>query len=269
MLTLINGEPGDRIAAHDRGLHYGDGLFETISCVQGKPRWLSLHLARLCRGLARLQLPFSDVGIVEQEIDALAAGQSRCLIKLIITRGDATRRGYAPSGDEKPTRIVSCHPWPAAKDRNGAFRVGLSPVTLGRNPLLAGLKHLNRLEQVLAQQRMTPDLDEVLMIDATGALISGSMSNVFTVNPPYLLTPALDHTGVEGVMRQLVLQSATACGLTARVGPMTPAGLAQAQELFVTNIRLGVQPVTWFEGQAFPDQPFAARLQRHIDATWC
>ena len=266
---LINGRRADTISATDRGLQYGDGLFETISCVQGRPRWLTLHFERLHRGLERLRLPFDDFEPLRREITALSGSQKRCLVKVMITRGAATRRGYAPVGDEEPTRIVSCHDWPASPDPGAGFRLGLSAVPLGLNPMLAGLKHLNRLEQVMAQQHLAGSgLNEVLMKAATGELISGSMSNVFIVNPPELITPALDGCGVEGVMRRLVLEHAAACGLTARVRRVAPDELRSAREIFVTNVRLGAQAVSWYQGRNFAEPEFARRLQSHIDETW-
>jgi 4-amino-4-deoxychorismate lyase len=266
---LINGRQADTILATDRGLQYGDGLFETVSCVQGRPRWLGLHFERLRRGLARLQLPFDDFAALEGELSGLAAGQDRCLVKVTITRGPATRRGYAPAGDELPTRIVSRHEWPVTPQPGSQFRLGLSEVPLGLNPLLAGLKHLNRLEQVMAQQRLSGSgLNEVLMRAATGELISGSMSNVFIVKPPELITPALHACGVEGVMRRLVLESAADCGLTPTVRQVAAAELPGAHEILVTNVRLGVQPVNWYQGQALAASVFGRRLQEHIDATW-
>ncbi|HWW21586.1 MAG TPA: aminotransferase class IV, partial [Steroidobacteraceae bacterium] len=175
---LINGRPTDCIDSNDRGLHYGDGLFETISCLNGRPRWLEFHLERLQRGLARLRIPFPEPDVLRSEIAALSSVHERCVIKVIVTRGVATRRGYAPSGDETPTRMVSRHPWPASAGTVGEFRVGVSAVCLSASPTLAGLKHLNRLEQVMAQMECADrQLAEVLMLTATRHVISGSMSN--------------------------------------------------------------------------------------------
>jgi 4-amino-4-deoxychorismate lyase len=109
---LIDGKQGSSIPCTDRGLQYGDGLFETIRCCDGRARWLSFHFERLREGLQRLRLPFEAFDELDAEIQGLASGQARCLIKVIVTRGASTRRGYAPAGDEKPTRIVSRHPWP-------------------------------------------------------------------------------------------------------------------------------------------------------------
>ncbi|HEX4025133.1 MAG TPA: aminodeoxychorismate lyase [Steroidobacteraceae bacterium] len=258
--TLINGRPGDQVCASERALHYGDGLFETISCLDGRPRWLDLHLQRLRKGCERLQLPFDAHAALAHEVALLAEGQPRCIVKVIVSRGRATRRGYRPSGEERPTRIVSRHEWPPDADGAG-LRVGISAVRLGSNALLAGLKHLNRLEQVLAQLQRPADADEVLMLSGTQQVISGSMSNVFFADQDGLFTPDLRECGVEGVMRRVVL--AAAGGVAVR--PVAAAELAGVREAFMTNVRWGVRSVALLDGRALPGDDYARQLRRLID----
>ena len=266
--ALIDGRSAQGIDSADRGLQYGDGLFETISCCDGEPRWLALHLQRLRHGCGRLRIAFEDFEVLAAEIRALATGQRRCIVKAIVTRGTATRRGYAPAGDEKPTRIVSRHDWPQPPAHaNSGFRLGVSGVTLGINPLLAGLKHLNRLEQVLAQMaRDEAGVDEVLMLSSAGQLIGGSMSNVFLVDDSGLFTPELRDCGVAGVMRRVVLEAAAGHGLPVDVRAVVRGELACVHEVFVTNVRWGVQSVRLLEGRALPSDALAARLRAMIDA---
>jgi 4-amino-4-deoxychorismate lyase len=266
--ALIDGRAGDSINWADRGLQYGDGLFETIACRDGQARWLALHLQRLQHGCERLRLPFQQFELVRDEVLRLAAGHERCLVKVIVTRGTATRRGYAPAGDERPLRIVSRHEWPPAAQRMASgFRLGLSNVTLGMNPLLAGLKHLNRLEQVMAQMaRDEAELDEVLMLSSAGQVIGGSMSNVFFADDSGLFTPALTDCGVAGVMRRLVLEAATRQGLQVRVRPVAAAELAAVREVFVTNVRWGLQSVLLLQGRQLASDAHARQLRGLIDA---
>jgi 4-amino-4-deoxychorismate lyase len=267
-MPLIDGRPGDRIACADRGLQYGDGLFETISCRDGQPRWLPLHIERLRTGLRRLHLPFREFDALQGEICTLASGQERCLIKLVVTRGTATRRGYAPSGAERPTRIVSRHEWPASGAQTSGFRVGVSDVRLGVNPLLAGLKHLNRLEQVLAQmQCVDAGLDEVLMLSASAHAISGSMSNMFFADQSGLFTPELRECGVAGVMRRVVLRSAAAAAIPIQVRVVSSSELLGVHEVFLTNVRLGIQSVSRLDGRTLASDDYAQRLRRVIDET--
>jgi len=265
--VLINGRPGHSVDCSDRGLQYGDGLFETIACRDGQPCWLALHLQRLQHGCERLRLPFRDFEALRAEICALASGQSQCLVKAIVTRGAATRRGYAPVGDEPPTRIVGRHPWPPPPRPPPGFRLGLSSVTLGVNPLLAGLKHLNRLEQVLAQMgRDQAGVDEVLMMSTAGEIIGGSMSNVFLADHAGLFTPELSGCGVAGVMRRVVLEAAARAGSAVRVRPVAAAELGGVHEVFLTNVRWGLQSVQWLDGRALASDAHARRLRAVIDA---
>lgn len=264
--VLINGRPDSGISSFDRGLHYGDGLFETITCRDGRPRWLPLHLQRLQRGCERLGLPFHDFAALGGEISTLAAGSVRCIIKVIVTRGIAQRRGYAPSGAELPTRLVARYAWPE-EPAEGALRVQLSEVRLGSNPLLAGLKHLNRLEQVMAQRARAASVDEVLMLSTSGNVIAGSTSNVFFVDDGGLMTPALTECGVEGVMRRLVLQTAHTLGLPVSVCRIGTEQLASMREAFMTNVRWGVRSVQALDGRSLRSDECARRLRAAIAET--
>jgi 4-amino-4-deoxychorismate lyase len=263
-VALVNGLPQAMVSVFDRGLQYGDGLFETLRCEQGRVRWFDRHLTRLAAGCARLGLPEPDGKLLLREAQSLLEGCPRALVKLVLTRGDATARGYRPRGDEQATRILTRHPWPAAAGPE--FRLGLSPVPLACNPLLAGLKHLNRLEQVLAQRAAaTAGVDEVLMCARNGEVISGSMSNLFLVQGGTLLTPPLLECGVAGVMRSLVLELAPQLGFSVREAPLSPEEVAAAPALFVTNVRLGVQDVHWYEGRRLQVDARGPRLQELID----
>ena len=266
---LIDGRSSRSVDCSDRGLQYGDGLFETIACRDGAPLRLELHLQRLRQGCERLRLGFGAFAALATEIAALAAGPDPCLVKAIVTRGTATRRGYRPAGDERPRRIVSRHEWPQAAAGAGApFRLGLSEVRLGINRLLAGLKHLNRLEQVLAQQARDPARDdEVLMLSSAGEVIGGSMSNVFFQDEDgSLVTPTLADCGVAGVMRRVVLETAVRHGIAVHERAVALRELDTVREAFVTNVRYGLQPVQLLNGRALADDRQARRLRGLIDA---
>jgi 4-amino-4-deoxychorismate lyase len=262
--SLVDGVPGDLVSIRDRGMQYGDGLFETMRCEHGRLRWFERHLARLTLGCERLGLAAPDGALLRAEAQFLAGSAPRALVKVMLTRGVATARGYRPAGDERGTRIVSAHDWPAAGSEE--FRVGLSDVGLGINPAIAGIKHLNRLEQVLAQRAAGQlGLHEVLMATAAGEVVCGSMSNLFVWRDDVLLTPPVDQCGVAGVMRSLVFDAAARLGLAVRVEPLPAAALASARAMFVTNIRLGVQPVHWYEGRRLAVDGRGERLQELID----
>jgi 4-amino-4-deoxychorismate lyase len=261
---LVNGVESAMVDARDRGLHYGDGLFETIACRAGRPRWLEAHLQRLTLGAERLGLQLPDAALLRAELAQLAAGQQRCLLKLIVTRGLATARGYAPTGDEQPTRILSRHAWPEAAP--APFRVAYSRVPLAENPLLAGIKHLNRLEQVLAQRELAGSaLQELLMCTAAGAVVCGSMSNLFLCEEAGLATADLQACGVAGVTRARVLRAAEALGIRVRIGTLTVAEVAAAGGAFLCNVRLGLQPVDWLAGRSVQRDLRLTALERWVD----
>jgi 4-amino-4-deoxychorismate lyase len=265
LTSWVNGLACDQVPSLDRGLQYGDGLFETITCIDGKPRWLEWHLARLRRGCERLGIDFQDFDALGSEIAAHAGGPSRCILKLILTRGSALRRGYRPAGDEIPTRILSRHAWP---EDPADFPVAVSDVRLGINPLLAGLKHLNRLEQVLAQQQLRgTERKEALMLSSAGHVIGGSMSNLFLADEAGLSTPSVEDCGVAGVMRELVCAAAARHGRPVRIRRIDAAELGQAREAFVTNVRWGVRSISELAGRALEARTHAQLARGWIDAT--
>ncbi len=272
-LVLIDGQPvavaGASVPVLERGLHYGDGLFETIGCTDGRPRLLERHLRRLSQGCERLGLDAGDGATLMREVCELASSSSRAIIKLLLMRGAALARGYALVGGERSRRIALRYAWPA-EDTAGqeeGLRVRLAKLRLGENPVLAGIKHCNRLEQVLARREWTdPRIAEALMFSSSGALVSGTMSNVFLVRGSKLLTPLIDRCGVEGVMRGLVLEIAAAAGIAAEQCRLDAADLAAAEELFLTNALTGIRPVRELEGARRAPGPVTRDLQTRLAA---
>ncbi len=266
-VTVRAGEQAPSLDVLDRGLHYGDGLFETIACCAGRPRFLDLHLQRLIEGCQRLRIGFQDFAGLAAQIRALAASPPAGLIKLILTRGSATARGYGVRGDEQPRTVLLQYPWPPedAALWQGGVAVRTAHGRLGENPALAGLKHLNRLEQVLIRGEWTdPAIHEALVYSSCGWLISGTMSNVFLVTGGRLMTPALTHAGVRGVMRKVVLREAQAAGLAVSETPLDAAALAEATEIFLTNARIGIWPVRALDGSPRVVGAVTRQLQQRL-----
>jgi 4-amino-4-deoxychorismate lyase len=267
VLTVRSGEPSLGLDVLDRGLHYGDGLFETIACRDARPRFLSLHLERLAAGCERLDIRNQDPSALEAPIRALAATARTCIIKLILTRGTATARGYGAHGDEQPRVVLLQYPWPAEEAANWEQGVAVRTAQgrLGENPLLAGLKHLNRLEQVLIRgEWRDPGIHEALVYSSSGRLISGTMSNVFLVMEERIVTPALTHAGVRGVMRRVVMREAQAVGMAVTEVELDAASLSAAEEIFLTNARIGIWPVRSLDGSARSVGPVTRRLQQRL-----
>lgn len=265
-LWLVNGQPTG-VDPADRGLAYGDGLFETMAAHRGGIRWLDLHLDRLEEGCRRLEIPALPRAPLKQEILAHCPPAGRAVVKLIVTRGSGTR-GYAPIDDAStPTRVLAIAPWPDFPDENyQGIAVHVLAMRLGENPLLAGLKHLNRLEQVLAQLELRGHpVQQGLLLDTSEHVVGGTSSNLFAVHGVKLVTPALQRSGIKGVMRRAVLETAHALGIDAEERELTLAETLAADELFMTNALFGIWPVTSLDRRRFAVGSTTRRLMAELD----
>jgi 4-amino-4-deoxychorismate lyase len=259
--VLINGAPSITVSAFDRGLSYGDGLFETIRFVGGvAPLW-SRHMDRLRESCIRLRLPAPDALQLANEAAVVIEGMADAVVRITLTRGTG-ERGYAPPQTVAPTRVVAGFEAPAMA--GDAYRSGLCvrwcDTRLAAQPLLAGMKHLNRLEQVLARAEWSdPAVGEGLLCDAEGQLISGTMSNLFAVFDGALVTPALDRCGVAGVARAEILASRPGV----RIQSLRPAELARASEVFLSSSVRGILPVQAVGDTVYVAGPVTRALQQH------
>jgi len=263
-MMLINGCRQDRLSAGDRGLQFGDGVFETMAVDDGRPLCLQRHLDRLALGCSRLAISAPEPATLEEECMQVCAGAGRAVLKVIVTRG-VGGRGYAPDRHAKATRVVSRHPWPqyAARLRSEGASVRVCATRLGRNARLAGIKHLNRLEQVLARMESAQaECDEGLMLDGRESVIEGIFSNLFASRDGRLLTPDLSQCGVAGIMRGLVLEVSTQLtGVDAQIAPLSIDDLLSADECFLTNSLIGIWPIKGIEGTALKTGPLAHELR--------
>ncbi len=265
-LVWTDGEAYGPVSALDRGLHYGEGLFETIACLRGRPRFIELHLERLALGCRRLGLPHPGADRLRARIEQLAADERRVIVKVLLTRGPGRARGYR-RGAEDGTCVIICYPWPeedAGPAREGA-RVRIATTRLGENPALAGMKHCNRLEQVLAaNEAADAEADEALMLSTSGRLICGTMTNVFLIDEvadsTRVRTPEIRTCGVAGVMRRVVMREAARAGWPVEECPLTLDDLAAAREVFLTNARVGLWPVRSLPGRELAAAAMTARL---------
>ena len=264
--VLVNGEVSNSVATTDRGLLYGDGLFETIACVDNKPQLWEAHMQRLQAGCEHLGIGRIDTDLLREECMGLLEGVPRGVLKVIITRGTGGR-GYRSPDNVTPTRIVQLHDWPDYPELTHTEGIStiICKTRLGHNPTLAGIKHLNRLEQVMARREWNDEvIREGLMLDNTGHVIEGTMSNVFLVSKGGLLTPDLTQCGVAGIMRAHVMGLAAQENMTTDVRAITVAELQQADEVFVCNSLIGIWPVRRVEDIAFEKGPLTTRLQARL-----
>ncbi|MEM6512181.1 MAG: aminodeoxychorismate lyase [Pseudomonadota bacterium] len=240
------------VTADDRGLQYGDGLFETIAIRNGKPRLLDYHRRRLADGCERLGLPCPDDLTVDRLLGHLIdtqASSDKSVVKLVLTAGIGPR-GYARPPEVSPVFIGCCSDYAGPADANyeQGVELGWSNVMASTQPALAGVKSLNRLDQVLARQALG-DCFEHLLCDLESRIICGTMSNVMLMIHGQLVTPDLSRAGVAGVMRAAILDA-----LEVDVRDVTAAETQRATEIVLCNSQFGVLPVERLGEQRFSER---------------
>lgn len=246
MSVLLNGQATGDLAL-SRGLHYGDGVFRTILVWDSQLIDWDQHMKKLCDDCAALDLEMPDPTLLLREATQLAAGQASAVLKIIIMRKPGGR-GYRAEA-RLVDRLLLTYPAPKFEARCWDAGVNaFSPVMrLSSQPALAGLKHLNRLEQVLASRHWPEDADEGILCDQAGYLVGGTRSNLFWVRSGMLQTPALDESGVSGMMRNKIINLGETMRLTTSVVKAPLSELLEADEAFVCNSLIGIWPLRHLE----------------------
>jgi len=261
--SLVNGEISDLVSSSDRGLAYGDGVFETIAVQGGNARLWQGHMDRLQRGCQRLNIVAPPQEVLLRELKTVAAGLGLCIVKIIVTRG-VGGRGYAPPATATPCRVVSAHPWPGGVDEDRQLGVHgvLCETRLALQPQLRGIKHLNRLEQVLAAQELERDPakqgKQGILMNTEGFLITAISANLFIVNDGLLLTPRMDRCGVHGVLRERLLREQVARCERRRI---TMDMLREADEVFLCSSVRGIVALRSLETLSWEIGPVTREMQ--------
>lgn len=254
-----DGEERSAIAPDDRGYTYGDGLFETMRAFGGDVPWWSAHLARLQRDAARLGIALPDAARVRDVFRGmLQAGGD--VVRLQVTRG-ATRRGYAPAPPAASTWTVGVHP---LADHARVLRVRWCETRLAVQPALAGMKHCNRLEQVIARGEWAAgdaDTDEGLMLDTDGHVVCATSANLFVLRDGEWLTPPVDRCGVRGVCREWLLGAADA-----REQRLDRSDVEHADAIVLCNAVRGILEVARLGDREWSPHPRVARLRERLAA---
>ena len=264
----VNATETNLVPAEDRGLAFGDGLFETMRLHGARVPLLERHLQRLQHGALRLRIAL-EIDELRAEISRFlsSSGTDEGILKLIVTRGDGGR-GYRVDAGNEARRILMQRP--LAQHPAQWWSEGVSirhcDTRLGSNPALAGMKHLNRLEQVLARLEWDDaQIAEGLMCDQKGRIVEGVSTNLFLVSGGRLLTPVIDNCGVAGVMRGFILDVvAPELALHTEQVHCERALLGAAQEVFLCNAVIGVWPVRQLGTKRWPLGPVTRRVQAHV-----
>lgn len=260
LLLDIDGRPLAGIDPADRGLAYGDGLFETLLVHRGRPVWWEAHWARLCRGCEALGLPEPSQAAIRAQAEALVAGRAHAVLKLQLTRG-AGGRGYAPPAAPQPLLILSLHPAPQAAPAEGLV-LRWCDTRLAIQPRLAGIKHLNRLEQVLARREWDhPGIHEGLMQDTDGHVVCATAANLFAHVGGAWMTPPVDRCGIAGVCRDWLLAH-----LPVEERRLSPEDVLSASAVFLASSVRGVMPVRQLEGRRWERLDAAIEVAAQLEA---
>lgn len=268
----LDGSPTSVLPLPDRGLDFGDGLFETLLLLHGRALFTEMHLERLKLGLQALAFPDCLLAASNQLNIASSAiakeGWRWTALRLSVTRGGGPR-GYAPPDKARPRIVLNA----SKLDRDcgkmsTAATLSVATIRLSAQPLLAGIKHLNRLEQVLAAaQGQAAGTDECIVLDQSGYLISVVAGNLFLVRRGELLTPKLVNCGVVGTRRRLIIEQwAPSIGLKVREARLTLQDLKDSDEVFYSNSLLGVRPVERLDERCWNSHSVCEELfQRYLE----
>ncbi|MDP1707615.1 MAG: aminodeoxychorismate lyase [Gammaproteobacteria bacterium] len=266
-MMLVNGIPAAQVSAQDRGLHYGDGVFETLAVREGRPLLWQRHMQRLHAGCARLGIPAPADTLLAAEAEQVCAGAVHAVLKIIVTRGEGAR-GYRTVPPVHATRLVALYPWPDWPEANAqhGVRARVCDTRLARNPALAGIKHLNRLEQVLARNEwQDAGIAEGLMLDTTDHVIEGTMSNLFVVMHNRLRTPEIDSCGIAGIMRGAIVELAARHSIACEITALSLQQLREADEIFLCNSLMAVWPVRELDGVHYAPGPLTQRVAAYVN----
>jgi 4-amino-4-deoxychorismate lyase len=265
-MNLVNGVAEAAVSARDRGLAYGDGVFRTFPLRGGRPVLWQRQYAKLAHDCRALKLDCPAQADLEQDLALIRAAEPDCVVKIIVTRGHGAR-GYAIPSAPRPTRVVISSPLPQhpAAFRENGVHVHLCRMRLASQPALAGVKHLNRLENVLARAEWSDaEIAEGLMCDMEDNVIGGTMSNLFAIKDGSISTPELTRCGVSGVMRDLVIEIASQHDIPLQVTNIGIDELLCAGSLFVVNSVIGLWPIAALDRKVWQADALTVQMQRWI-----
>lgn len=263
-IVIINGEEQSNITIFNRNMQYGDGLFETCVAKDNQILFWNRHLSRLNIGCDKLKIKKIEESIWLKDIKKALSLTSKknCIIKLILSRGNSYR-GYSYPDDIMPVRIVIVLEMKKPQHKQ-SFSLEYSQSGYHSNPNLAGIKHCNRIEQILA--RATMQEDEAIMLDENKNIISVTQGNIFFIIGKRLFTPKLDRCGVIGSRRSLILELAKSIGLDVKEEEISMIQAKKADEVFISNSLIGIQSVSSIKGFQLPNSSMTKKIKAAFES---
>jgi len=248
---LVNGSPYGTISPLDRGLAYGDGIFRTMKVVDGLPQCWPLHYQKLVADCGAIGIVCPGAEVLMADIQLLFSADETAVAKIIITRGES-ERGYSLPAVTTPMRVIIKSAVPQIPDTSysAGVKLAVCETRLSHQPRLAGIKHLNRLDNVMARMEWhDPSIMDGILLDTQHHVIECTAANIFARFGNTLVTPSLAKCGVAGVTRQRILEFAHTLDLQIKVEHITLEGLLQADETVICNSLYGALPVREIQGK--------------------
>lgn len=263
-IAFINGKEQSRISISNRNFQYGDGLFETCVVKDNQILFWEKHLLRLNEGCKKLKIKNIDKSIWLKDIKKALSltPKKNCVVKLILSRGDS-QRGYGYPDDILPVRVVIVSELKNAKAKK-SFSLEYAQSGYHSNPILAGIKHCNRIEQVLARATLTRD--EAIMLDENQNIISVTQGNIYFISGKKLVTPKLDRCGVIGSRRSLILELAKSMELNVKEDNISINEVRNADEVFISNSIIGIQSVSSIEDYYLPKSRMTEKIKKAFES---
>ena len=263
-IVIINGEEQSNISVFNRNMQYGDGLFETCVAKDNQILFWDKHLLRLNIGCDKLKIKKIEESIWLEDIKKALSFSSKknCIIKLILSRGNS-QRGYSYPDDILPVRVVIVSEIIKSQSKQ-SFSLEYAQSGYHSNPNLAGIKHCNRIEQILA--RATMKEDEAIMLDENKNIISVTQGNIYFIFGKRLLTPKLDRCGVIGSRRSLILELAKSIGLDIQEEEVSMIQAQKADEVFISNSLIGIQSVSSIEDCQLSSSSITDKIKRAFES---
>jgi aminodeoxychorismate lyase len=273
MIVFLNGQFVSEslavVSINDRGFTYGDGLFESMRVVGGKPFRLAQHLERMVRGAEFLKIPLPHTAKEIQKFTDQLIEQNAmpdAILRIILTRGPGPR-GYGPAEAGPPTLVMTLHPTPAAAtDTTATWSLVTSPYKIPASDMLSSFKTTSKLLYVMARAEAAErGADEALLVNTNGEAAETATGNLFWVYQDKICTVPTGRGVLPGITRAVVLEICQTLGLQTNKRVIKPEALRNSEGIFVTQSALGIVPVSAFDGEPVRPSPLVDQIAAAYD----